>query len=219
MKHLLTTAAIATMLVASPALAADDAMKKQDQAQAQKPAQTEMQKPDQAQTSTPEASTPDKMAATDSGEFVASQKKTDWLSSDIVGQSVQNAQGDALGDINNIIVDEQGSVVAVVIGVGGFLGIGEKDVGVRYDMLEFKEAPRPAATTAQPNASQPSGSPMAGGQAKSPTGAGNTAAAENPQDNMVIVLNTSKEQLEAAPQYKYIGEEAEAASETPAKKQ
>lgn len=217
MKHLLTTAAITAMLVASPALAADDAMKKQDQAQAQQPAQTEMQKPDQAETSKPEASTPDKMAATDSGEFVASQNDTDWLSSDIVGQSVRNSQGDALGDIKNIVVNEEGSVVAVVIGVGGFLGIGQKDVAVPYDALEFKEAPKLAATTSTPPAgSPPSASPMAGGgdQAQRPA-----AAPENPQDNMMIVLNTSKEQLEAAPQYKYIGEEAEAASETPAKQQ
>ena len=45
-----------------------------------------------------------------------------------------------LGEINNVIINEKGDVVAAIIGVGGFLGIGEKNVGVPFDALEFRAA-------------------------------------------------------------------------------
>ena len=57
-----------------------------------------------------------------------------------IGRTVENANGDNLGEINNVIINEKGDVVAVVIGVGGFLGIGEKNVGVPFDELDFKTA-------------------------------------------------------------------------------
>jgi PRC-barrel domain len=53
---------------------------------------------------------------------------------------VENAQGENLGEINNVIINEKGDVVAAIIGVGGFLGIGEKNVGVPFDALEFRAA-------------------------------------------------------------------------------
>lgn len=228
MKHLLSTAAIAAMLAASPALAADDAMKKQDQAQAQTQtdAPAQAKKPAMEADKSAEKAEADKAAAEkaamDSGNFITAQKETDWLSSDLVGQSVQNSSGDALGDINNIVVNQDGQVVAVVIGVGGFLGIGEKDVAVSYDTLEFKEQAEVAANKPAPTGTAPGGSPMGQSPAANPNAGksmNQAAAPDNPQDNMVIVLNTSRDQLEAAPAYKYVGEEAEASSEKPAKNQ
>lgn len=109
----------------------------------------------------------------------------------------------------------------MVIGVGGFLGIGEKDVAVPYDALEFKKQaaaaePSDRMTQQDPARSAPSGSPMAqqapaGGQSAGES-TRQAMTSENPQDNMVIVLNTSRDQLEAAPAYKYVGEENEATS-------
>ena len=67
-------------------------------------------------------------------------KGKDLRASEIVGKRVRNAAGDNLGEINNVIINEKGDVVAVVIGVGGFLGIGEKNVGVPFNELQFKSA-------------------------------------------------------------------------------
>lgn len=44
---------------------------------------------------------------------------------------------DDVGEINNIILSRDGNVEGVVIGVGGFLGLGEKDVAVNMDQIRF----------------------------------------------------------------------------------
>ena len=76
-------------------------------------------------------------------EFVDQQQPSDWMTSALIGRNVMNSAGEILGDIEDIIIDEQGQVVAVIIGVGGFLGIGEKGVGVRYTDLQFEPVPVP----------------------------------------------------------------------------
>jgi sporulation protein YlmC with PRC-barrel domain len=64
---------------------------------------------------------------------------TDRLASHIMGQPVYDGPaGDAnnLGNINDLVLDANGDVQAVVIGVGGFLGIGEKQVAVPFSALQ-----------------------------------------------------------------------------------
>lgn len=53
----------------------------------------------------------------------------------LLGTDVVNAINESIGTINDVLIDRQGKVVAVVVGVGGFLGIGEKDVALPYDQL------------------------------------------------------------------------------------
>jgi sporulation protein YlmC with PRC-barrel domain len=139
---------------------------------------------------------------TDQGtvEFVDEQQQSDWMTSALIGRSVINSQGATLGDINDIIINEQGNVVAVVIGVGGFLGIGEKDIGVRYTDLQFL-APAPTQQPA-PGATRQAPRPE---PAERPQGA--QAQPENPKHReKLIVLDASKEQLESAPPYRKLGE-------------
>jgi hypothetical protein len=57
--------------------------------------------------------------------------------SKLIGTSVKNAAGERIGDINEVIIGSDGKVAAVVIGVGGFLGIGEREVAVRFDALQL----------------------------------------------------------------------------------
>ena len=71
-------------------------------------------------------------------KYVARQAPTDWTAEALIGRTVENANGDYLGEINNVIINEKGDVVAVVIGVGGFLGIGEKNLGVPLEHLDFE---------------------------------------------------------------------------------
>lgn len=64
------------------------------------------------------------------------------LASNIIGASVYNGTGDDaenIGDVNDIVIGPDGNIQAVVIGVGGFLGIGEKHVAIEYDLLEWAE--------------------------------------------------------------------------------
>jgi hypothetical protein len=58
--------------------------------------------------------------------------------SKLIGTSVKNAAGETIGDINEVVLGSDGKVAAVVIGVGGFLGIGEREVAVRFDSLQLK---------------------------------------------------------------------------------
>ena len=61
----------------------------------------------------------------------------DVSAKELLGKNVVNAVNDSIGTINDVRIDRQGKVVAVIVGVGGFLGIGEKDVALPYDQLTF----------------------------------------------------------------------------------
>jgi uncharacterized protein YrrD len=53
-----------------------------------------------------------------------------------MGKAVQNPNGDKIGTVKDILFDDQGNMSAVIIGVGGFLGIGEKSVGIPFNMVK-----------------------------------------------------------------------------------
>lgn len=61
-----------------------------------------------------------------------------------IGQPVYNAADESIGEINDVIFTMDGSVEAAVIGVGGFLGIGEKNVAVPLDTVTVTEVPNSA---------------------------------------------------------------------------
>ena len=67
--------------------------------------------------------------------FVTVQPAGKWLVSLFIGQRVTNNAGEHVGDINDLLFDKSGQISTVVIGVGGFLGIGEKDVAVPFGSL------------------------------------------------------------------------------------
>lgn len=55
----------------------------------------------------------------------------------LIGEDVRNAAGDRVGDINTVILDKSGQVKAVVVGVGGFLGVGEREVAMQWHELKM----------------------------------------------------------------------------------
>lgn len=55
----------------------------------------------------------------------------------LVGHSVKNHAGDTIGDINSIILDPNGKAAAVIVGVGGFLGMGEHTVAIDWRRLQI----------------------------------------------------------------------------------
>jgi sporulation protein YlmC with PRC-barrel domain len=89
----------------------------------------------------PSATMSDKTTMTDKStgamEYVTNIAADQMLASNVTGMSVINAAGEELGEINDLVVDQSGKPVVALIGVGGFLGIGEKDVGVPFDQLQF----------------------------------------------------------------------------------
>lgn len=77
-------------------------------------------------------------------EFIASQDVTDMRVSEWIGTPIKSAAGETVGDINDFVFTRDGSIKAVVTGVGGFLGIGEKNVAVPLQSVEMKRGPEGA---------------------------------------------------------------------------
>src|SRR5947199_8161820 len=67
--------------------------------------------------------------------FVAQQPADEWLAKVFIGQAVYNVAGEAIGDVNDVVFNRKGQISTVGIGVGGFLTIGEKGLGVPYRKL------------------------------------------------------------------------------------
>ncbi|MEP9354078.1 PRC-barrel domain-containing protein [Xanthobacter sp. KR7-65] len=75
-------------------------------------------------------------SSTTNAAFVSTQAANQFMASDLIGMTVYGSADENLGEINDLLVDPSGNVVAAVIGVGGFLGIGEKDVAVPFQAVE-----------------------------------------------------------------------------------
>ena len=59
--------------------------------------------------------------------------------SDYYNQSVYDNQDNKVGDVSDLLVDKDGRIGAAIVGVGGFLGAGEKNVAVPFNALKLTE--------------------------------------------------------------------------------
>lgn len=59
-----------------------------------------------------------------------------WNVRDFMRSRVYNMNGERIGDVNDILINDSGQITAIVIGVGGFLGIGEKEVSMTTDQVK-----------------------------------------------------------------------------------
>jgi hypothetical protein len=95
---------------------------------------------------------------------IVTQDKATLLASAIIGGSVYSPADESVGDVNDLVIKPTGEIEAVVVGVGGFIGIGEKDVAITLDRFTMEPTPDLSSTK--------------------------------------LVLNATKEELEAAPAFK-----------------
>ena len=65
-----------------------------------------------------------------------SHRADEMRASKLIGTRVVNTANETVGDVNEIVLGKDGKVAAVIIGVGGFLGMGEREVAVRFDPQE-----------------------------------------------------------------------------------
>ena len=118
-----------------------------------------------------------------------------WRSSKMIGLNVYNEQNEKLGDINEIILDKDGKALGYVIGVGGFLGMGEHDILVEPSKIKFVN--EPVRSTSNTNAPT---------NTKNVSNTGSSTRSANEQwypDH--AVFNATKDQLKAMPAFKYSG--------------
>ncbi|MEH2513002.1 sporulation protein YlmC with PRC-barrel domain [Nitrobacteraceae bacterium AZCC 1564] len=129
--------------------------------------------------------------------------KGNWRASKLVGLNVYNESNEKLGGISEILLDQSGKINAVVIGVGGFLGVGQHDIAVSFDKLKFVDEPIRTASssgTSTPGSSGTTGAAGGGG------GMSSTAAKDSSRDPWYpdhAMMTGTKEQLKAMPQFKY----------------
>mgnify|MGYP001224231817 FL=1 len=71
------------------------------------------------------------------GTFASNQAADEWRSSKLIGMAVYNRANEKVGDINDLILAPDGKISNAVIGVGGFLGMGEKLVAVSFSDLQL----------------------------------------------------------------------------------
>jgi sporulation protein YlmC with PRC-barrel domain len=116
-------------------------------------------------------------------KFVSSQSTEQWVFSKFKGTDVIGPDSAQIGSVNDVLFDKSGKILAFIVGVGGFLGIGEKSVAI--DMSAFQVMPADTATT----------------------GAGGNMAAKSSGSNdptsVKLKVSWTKEQLKNAPDFQY----------------
>ena len=154
-----------------------------------------------AQTPTP---TTDRTNTATADTMSASQLQGDWRASKVVGISVYNDNKEKLGSINDFLIDKSGNIKAVVLGVGGFLGMGEHLVAVSLDKVKFVNEPIVYAGTASTAAPNAGGGAMMTPPAPPASTTGSAGAAKaNPWYPDHAVFNATKDELTAMPEFKY----------------
>lgn len=60
-----------------------------------------------------------------------------WTVTNYYKQPVYDAQENKIGSVDDVLIDKQGKVTALILGVGGFLGVGEKDVSLPFSAVKM----------------------------------------------------------------------------------
>jgi hypothetical protein len=127
-----------------------------------------------------------------------------WRASKVVGLNVYNDSNESIGSINDMLMDKNGDIKGVVIGVGGFLGLGERLVAVPFDKIKFSTEPVAYGTAQTTGGAGGAGRPAGG------TTTGAAPAATPPKPNPWYpdhaVYSATKDELKAMPEFKYTTE-------------
>ena len=137
--------------------------------------------------------------------FITELRAGLWRASKLDGVNVYNNANEKIGDISDVLFDQSGRVEAIVIGVGGFLGLGERNVAVPYDQIRWSNEPiRSVSATPAPSGGgtgarldTPDRSDVTGSTRST---AANAAMRGHPDH---AVIDMTRDQVRAAPQFKY----------------
>ena len=132
----------------------------------------------------------------------------DWRASKMVGLNVYNSSNEKVGSIDDLLTDKNGAIKGVVIGVGGFLGMGEHLVAIPFDKIKFVD--EPVHTAAAPDATAPPrpASTTTTGAAPTTTTTTTTTATTRSSSKSDwypdhALFSTTKDELKAMPEFKY----------------
>lgn len=151
------------------------------------------------------STTTDKSPTASTATTTTTSASGEWRASKLAGVKVYNDANENIGSINDLLMDKTGAVKIAVIGVGGFLGMGEHLVAVPYEKLKFvNEAVAYTGT---------GGAGSAGTMSKSTTTTGAATGTEKTTTTTAssgskwypdhAVFNASKDELKKMPEFKY----------------
>lgn len=121
-----------------------------------------------------------------------------WRTSKLIGLNVYNDQNEKLGDISEILLDKSGKVEGVVIGVGGFLGMGQRDIKVEMSKLKFVDEPVKSSSTSTTTTST-----TGAGASRPATTTTTTSNDKKWYPDHAVLSGATKDQLKAMPEFKY----------------
>ena len=127
-----------------------------------------------------------------------------WRSSKLIGLNVYNDQNEKLGDISEILLDKSGKVNGVVIGVGGFLGMGRHDILVQLDKLKFVDEPVRTTTSTGPAGTTGSAPGSMSRPATTPSASSSAAiSGKKWYPDHAVMSGATKESLKNTPEFKF----------------
>ena len=130
LKKLAMTTALSGLMMSAALAQAVDTKPIDTPAAKSPPAATAPASDTPAAKSLPAATAPASTVSAGSAQFVNTQKPDQWLASKFKGTDVIGADNEKIGDISDILFDKAGKIEAFIVSVGGFLGMGAKDVAL-----------------------------------------------------------------------------------------
>jgi hypothetical protein len=123
-------------------------------------------------------------AETKSPQFIQTQGTDKWVFSRFKGTDVLGPDNARVGNITDLLFDRNGKIDGLIVGVGGFLGIGEKNVAI--DMSAFQVVPYSAGVSSSTG-----------------TGANTAMSSDHDPTRVNLKVSWTKDQLKAAPDFQY----------------
>lgn len=103
---------------------------------------TQAQSPATTSPNTPPASSADTAPSLNSSPTIGAVPADQLL-----GADVKNANNETIGEVESIYIDQNGKIQSVIVGVGGFLGLGQRDVEMNWNSLVVADGGDTVRTT------------------------------------------------------------------------
>lgn len=146
--------------------------------------------------------TTDKAPTAATSPTVATSATGEWRTSKMDGVNVYNDANEKIGAISDLLMDKSGNVKLAVIGVGGFLGMGEHMVAIPFEKLKFVSEPVASTNTAANTANRPASTTTTTGAATTSTTTTTSSKASKWYPDHAV-FNATKDELKNMPEFKY----------------
>ncbi len=140
-----------------------------------------------------------------SGEFVTKQAIDQWRAAKLVGVTVYGSDNKKIGTVKDVLIGHDGTTRIIVIGVGGFLGIGTKNVALPFKAVQWKTEARSVPSPEPPSSSASTNSATGTGEISKPEATSVDPAAVEAYQGYPdkAMINMTVAQIKSAPDFRY----------------